>query len=203
MIGPTPREGCDLGRMAQPNARFSSGGGALIGEEGDKAASVKGSMCGFETIHIIMDGDLVEVPNEMEEVLPRGVMCGTRHSDRVFAKNMEDPGHPFPVAVVHGKEEGGGSFLNPWATQFLEWGQVQTIPASGEKKYGLLHGALEQQTREFFQEAWVHQPSQLKDFFPARYGHDPSERSCQGASYPLGRRWTKGKDHAAVLERCR
>lgn len=190
-------------RVAQPNPWFPLGGGALIGEERHQATSIQGSDGGFESLAVVEDRSVVVVPDELEKMLTKRVMRCSSHPDRIASKEMEDPGHPFPIPVVHGEEEGGGVPLGPRGTQHAERSQVQVVPATGQEEGGLFQGALEKLTRKVFGKTGLHLSGQVQDFVPARNGQEPCQRSRQGTSHPLGRRRAKRKDDAAMVERCR
>lgn len=199
-MAPTSGQGRDLRGLSQPNAWFASCGWSLVGEESDEASVIQRPMRCFEAVHVVVDGSPMEVPDELKEVLPEGVMGRSSHSDGVVSQDMENPRQPFPVAVVHGEEQSRDSLGGPWIAKLPKRAQVQAVPTARQKKCGLLHRALEQSTGEVGGKIRIHSSGQLQDLAFARNGQEVGECTSEKANRSLGRRRAKWKDHSTMVE---
>ena len=142
-LAPKSGEGSHQGGVAEPHSGFALGRGTLVGEERHESTSAKRSMCDAGPGLVVEDRGLVVLANMFEKELSWSLMCGSSHPDGIFPEVVEDPGQPLPVAVMHGKEQRGAAGLLPAAGHLFERGEVELVPAAGQKEDGLAQGVPE------------------------------------------------------------
>jgi hypothetical protein len=109
----------------------------LVGKEGNESASAKRSMRDTGSRLVVEDRGLVVSADMFQENLSRSLVRSSGHPDRIFPEVVEDPGQPFPVAVMHGKKECGTPGLRPDSGGLAQGGEVELVPAAGQKQSGL------------------------------------------------------------------
>jgi hypothetical protein len=112
----------------------------LVGEEGDQAPPAQLSNRRPISVLVIAYGCSVEMPSIVEKGLADRVMGGSSDAQGVGTQDMENAGQPFPVPLVHGKEQGGGALKGPRIGSLRQRRQVEGIPTSGKDQERLLPG---------------------------------------------------------------
>lgn len=141
---PTARERTHPSGLAQPRARLSLGGGALVGEECDKSTISECFVSGPNTDLVVEDRRFMEGSHVFQKQLPRSLVGCPCHSNGVFAEVVKNSGKPFPIAVVHREEEGGPARLGPRSRDVLKRRQIQLAPSARKEKEAFPEGVVKQ-----------------------------------------------------------
>ena len=112
---PPTGEGGHEGWLTHPTSWHTVSRWSLVGEECHKPTSSKDFVSGADPGLVVENGGFVEASDILKEQLTRALVGGPGNSQSIRPQMIEKTSQPFPIPVVHGKEQGGSTGLGPGA----------------------------------------------------------------------------------------
>lgn len=173
----------------------------MVGKERDESATAKRSMRDTGSGLVVEDRGLVVSADMFQENLSWSLVRSSGDPDRIFPEVVEDPGQPFPVAVMHGKKECGAAGLRPDSGDLAQGGEVELVPPASQKQDGLAQGVPEKLAGEIGGGVGdLGRPSQREDLEGSRDGEGPAKWCDSPNKESLFEGRAEGEIHDQTLE---